>query len=536
MINRGISAILIILFCLLSLRIGEVFAADNVITISCQDLVCSINNELLGNNLLGHDPSAYRIHMKKYYGNADFGAGIWDSKWNESNSDVIALAKGIGIGALRFPGGCGTHHYDWKKAIGNNREHFLFGIDEFLKVCEEIGAEPIITVSYFTGDENDAADLVEYLNYPNDGSNPNGGTDWAAERAKNGHPEPYNVNYFEIGNEVYHGNHKDIKKVKPEEYVKRFLLYYFSMKHIDPGIKVGAVLHTKEWNRKVLSGVSDKVDFGIVHTYPTIKWGKKLSNYSASEIFTGTFAMPEERYQKEFEEIQKQFFELTGKQIDLAITEFNCGFVQDKPVPYRHTLGCALVNAELLKIFMRPENNILMANYWNFCNEYWGMIANRFKGNYDTFRRPYYKRPNYYVFEMYNKHFGNYLLDTEVESESYTVNLRKYYSDLPAKAEVPYLSVNASTNEAEDRVYLMVINKNLENSETATIDLKDFIPADQINTWVLNGPKIDSTNEGNPNTVKVRHKNYKIDGNQFEFTFEPHSLTAIEISREEGEE
>ena len=36
----------------------------------------------------------------------------------------------------------------------------------------------------------DAADLVEYCNAPNNGSNPNGGTDWAAVRAQNGHPQP----------------------------------------------------------------------------------------------------------------------------------------------------------------------------------------------------------------------------------------------------------------------------------------------------------------------------------------------------------
>jgi alpha-N-arabinofuranosidase len=59
------------------------------------------------------------------------------------------------------------------------------------------------------GNAKDAADLVEYLNSPNDGSNPNDGTDWAAVRAANGHPEPYNIKYFEIGNEMF---------LKPQRY------------------------------------------------------------------------------------------------------------------------------------------------------------------------------------------------------------------------------------------------------------------------------------------------------------------------------
>jgi len=50
--------------------------------------------------------------------------------------------------------------------------------------------------------------------------------DWAAERARNGHPRPYNVKYFEIGNEEWHGDHRNIKRVLPQEYGQRYLKYY----------------------------------------------------------------------------------------------------------------------------------------------------------------------------------------------------------------------------------------------------------------------------------------------------------------------
>jgi len=58
------------------------------------------------------------------------------------------------------------------------------------------------------GNANDAADLIEYLNSPNNGSNPNGGVDWAAVRAANGHPEPYGIKSFEIGNEMFFINQR----------------------------------------------------------------------------------------------------------------------------------------------------------------------------------------------------------------------------------------------------------------------------------------------------------------------------------------
>ena len=86
-------------------------------------------------------------------------------------------------------------------------------------------------------------------------------------------------------------------------------------------------------------------------------------------------------------------------------------------------------------------------------------------------------------------------------------------------------------NRDGDRVYLMVINKNMDESITSSIELKDFVPAAEASAWVLNGPAIDATNENSDENVKVSHKKIKIKNNPFEFTFEPHSLTAIEMDR-----
>ena len=83
--------------------------------------------------------------------------------------------------------------------------------------------------------------------------------------------------------------------------------------------------------------------------------------------------------------------EKSGKDLSLAITEYNGWFVQEEPVPYRHCLGTALLNAEILRIFMKPEHKVLMANYWNFVNEYWGMVANGFDGTEKTLHNQYYK-------------------------------------------------------------------------------------------------------------------------------------------------
>jgi alpha-N-arabinofuranosidase len=88
--------------------------------------------------------------------------------------------------------------------------------------------------------------------------------------------------------------------------------------------------------------------------------------------------------------------------------------VQEKPTPYRHCLGNALINAEMLRVFLRPQNRIVMANFWQFANEYWGQVKGYVhKGD------PLVKRPQYFPFELYHNHFGAELLDARVECGRY---------------------------------------------------------------------------------------------------------------------
>jgi len=654
---------------------------------NCQDtakIVVYVNNQLgklnrfvFGNNLLGH-----WLKRSPHVQNANYGAGIWDGKWDEPCYDVVNLAIGAGVSVLRFPGGCGTHSYNWKEAVGKKRKAFWFGIDEFLKVCSLVGAEPVITVSFFTGDEEDAADLVEYLNALDDGSNPNDGVDWAHIRATSGHPAPYNVNFFEIGNEVWHGNHKDIKQVTASEYAERYLRYYKAMKAVDGSVKIGVILHSLDWDKAVINQIGKKFDFVVMHIYPYGGREKDVAGKEPDEIFKKMFFKVKQQ-EWNIETTHNLINDLIGEDRPIAVTEFNGWFVQDRPVPYRHCLGTALINADLLRIFMKPENNILMANYWNFVNEYWGMVANGFKGNYRDLYRPYYKRPNYFVFELYHKHFGDVLVASDVDCGGYDVTgygqfvsnlllkngkfevvsgnlvegkrwqiwdfegvsaveaegilkidfikphgFNYYHSRMSVKVKpdtyyrlsgyiktehlvddrgvclevqdgrgwdkthsavstkkvkgesdwvyveaiyktlpdakdvsiiarrigekgplkgkaffkgvrfeeltplvdtkIPYLSVNASKSRDNSKVFIMVVNRNLEDEVKAEVEVKGVEGIAGVKAWVLNGPSVDATNEGRMR-VKVREVDVGgVEGNRFYMSFEPHSVTAVE--------
>ncbi|KAJ5113634.1 alpha-N-arabinofuranosidase C [Penicillium angulare] len=71
-----------------------------------------------------------------------------------------------------------------------------FGTDEFMKWCSQAKAEPCIYLNMGTGTLDEAIEWLEYCNSTGDCS-------FAQLRRQNGHEKPYNVKYWELGNEVY---------------------------------------------------------------------------------------------------------------------------------------------------------------------------------------------------------------------------------------------------------------------------------------------------------------------------------------------
>ena len=122
--------------------------------------------------------------------------------------DVVQAIKDVHPAILRWGGSaCDPGEYRWKQGIGDRDRRTPFrnkvwgridpndvGIDEFCQFCELTGVEPLICLSFSDGPQS-AADLVEYCNGETN-------TPWGAKRAANGHPAPYRVKYWQVGNEI----------------------------------------------------------------------------------------------------------------------------------------------------------------------------------------------------------------------------------------------------------------------------------------------------------------------------------------------
>jgi len=139
--------------------------------------------------------------------------------------DTISLLKQIKSGFWRF-GGNYTSNYDWYDAIGDRdrrppdwdyawgqMQTNDLGPDEFAEFCKLIGVEPYISVNAGLGDAHSAAQEVEYMNGPIASA-------MGALRAKNGHPSPYGIKFWNIGNEPWGAWQ-----------IGRTDLKYFMMKH-----------------------------------------------------------------------------------------------------------------------------------------------------------------------------------------------------------------------------------------------------------------------------------------------------------------
>ncbi len=124
----------------------------------------------------------------------------------EVRSGIKSLLRELGVRSLRWPGGTDADTLDWRQTIGplprrgeqpgsfGDLQTPSFGLHEYLDLCEEIGAQPVIGINA-TDTEESAAELVEYvLGDPN--------TPQGKRRAGNGRTGPWPAaRLFEIGNE-----------------------------------------------------------------------------------------------------------------------------------------------------------------------------------------------------------------------------------------------------------------------------------------------------------------------------------------------
>ncbi len=480
------------------------------------------------------------------------GNGIWDEKKDALDTDMIRLGKDLGTSLLRFPGGFFSDFYHWREGIGsrNSRPQSRmlaagslspnnFGTEEALQYAEATGSNLLITVNVATGTAEEAADWVRYVN--------------------NGQRR---VEYWEIGNELYVDLSKfdrSVTAIPPDEYARRFLEYAAAMRAVDPTIKLGAVLDFNygattyraypDWTDVVLRIAGPEIDFVAVHNAfaPVLYLDEGLN---ARMVYSSMLAAPLE-IKDTLRKLVQKIHDINGadSRIRIGLSEWGPLFHDDPSsrfVDHGKTLGSALFVASLLKA-MIEEPRMMLATAFKLVD---GLTT----GWIGTRHGEYIPKAPYYALEMYARHFGSVLVDSQTVSPTYETRSIGWVDSIK---EVPYLEAIASRGEDNQTLYIMVINKHFDRAVQGQINLQGFCASEEAMAWTLNGTAIDANTGtelvpipgapqwadqvsavpdgrfqfGSPEEVQMVGSPFRIDGppqiNRFFYYFPPHSVTSL---------
>jgi alpha-N-arabinofuranosidase len=422
--------------------------------------------------------------------------------------DTVALMKEMNCGFLRLPGGNFVSGYDWKNTIGDpDKRPPVFdyawnavqpndaGVDELLVMCELMGVDPYWCVDTGFGEPRSGGELVEYVNGA--ATTPKG-----ALRAANGHPEPYRVKFWNIGNEMY--GHWQLGHMSLDQYCIKHNLFAKAMRKADPSIVIiasGAMPDEmtvtqampvpgqvqvafgsdRDWTGGLLKDSWGNFEILAEHAYPSD--GKRFDLAKADyvpvdEPLVEWARRPANRVRlkaEAWEEYKKRFPALNDGKITVSLDEWAYRFPQD--------LKLDLAIAMLMNESFRHTDFLKMIAYtmgmsWLDYNRTDSVVSG-----------------SGVVFQLYNKHFGTIPVEvagnSPVPAPQWPVG-----GDQPrVNAGSPTYPLDVSAALTSDRKALTVAVVNATDSaQQMDIDLAGFRPLAQGRMWRLTAPSLDAAN------------------------------------------
>lgn len=396
--------------------------------------------------------------------------------------DVVEAVRALKPGIIRFGGSAlddaNLGEFQWRDTIGDPDHRRPFrawgglqptgpGLEEIVQFCHAVGAEPLICVRIMKSTPESAAEEVQYFN---------GGVDtpMGALRAKNGHPEPYHIRFWQVGNER-----------SGREYEERLPLFCRAMRQADPTIKLLSSYPTAG----VLQKAGALLDYVCPHHYG-------CDNLSAMA--------------NDFDAIRRLIAEeAPGRKIRVGVTEWNT------------TAGDAGPRRAMLWTL---ENALACSRYHNLLHRYCDLaeIANRSNlinsfcsGILQTDNHRLYKTPTYYAQQLYATLAGNRPL--------------KLRSDLPLEIG-PDLSATLSADGST--LTLFAINPTGQEISRPLVLSAFGAQGQQAEVWTLSdrhhAGEPDVTNSfAEPERIAPVHSAFHAPSARFTYAFPPYSLTVL---------
>jgi alpha-L-arabinofuranosidase len=435
--------------------------------------------------------------------------------------DVLDALRRLNMPIIRYPGGNFVSGYRWMDGVGplENRpsrpelawetvESNHFGTNEFIQFCRKIKTEPYLVVNCGDGDMREARDWVEYCNSSQE-------TALTKLRRQHGFAAPHNVKYWGIGNEV--DGEWQIGYKTPEEYARAYKEFAKVMRWVDPSIKLLASLISNwraefvERTQLLLDHASDFIDYMAIHWYVGNSENDFAKYMTTSEFFEERISVTEGLIKAM--KLQRNI----TRPIKIAVDEWNVWYrARGETLEERnnleeiYNLEDALVVAMHFNAFIRHAQSVKMANIAQIVN----VIA------------PIFTNPNglflqtiFYPFELYSRTCGNIALDPFWKGDTFSAG---------EHTALRTLDVSASLNESEKSLTIFVVNRSQTDALETTISLDSGDFAGDFQAHVINGPDIKAINSfDQPNQVGVKTAVLTAERKQLNYTFEPHSVTAL---------
>ena len=436
--------------------------------------------------------------------------------------DTIAAFREIGMRVIRFPGGTPADFYRWRDGIGPRSErprtwnYFFggestngFGTDEFLRLCETVGASASIKLNPISLPLQDALDWMQYCNYGGD-------SDLANARRANGHPEPYDVRHWIIGNET-------TDTWSPEDYASLVFRWTFFLRQVDPASKIVAEGSTEDWNERFLKRFSELSKEGGIASNDEVQIrGQGIRIQPGWKIHALGLKYPSEKViQSAIESITRYFGE---DSIELCVEEWQAQteFTNGWPESWLRTMSIyeivlqqgqsnltyendarmdgALILAESMHLYMRYARSVKSASFLYPTNAWTPLIKTR--------GPDFVRTPHYHAFRLLNLHERATVVGVEKEEKS-------------------DLDVMASLDEGSGTLTVSLVNRG-ERSVDASLRLGGEAQWQSASATVLTGSAADENTFDDPEKVIPRESDVSVTEGRLSVSCEPGSLTVVQ--------
>jgi len=442
-------------------------------------------------------------------------------------SDVIAALRALHVPVVRWPGGCFADEYHWRDGIGPRAarpitlntnwggvpESNAFGTHEFLDFAELIGADAYINGNLGTGSAREMAEWLQYMTSDK-------ATSLTAERARNGHPAPWKIAYFAVGNEAWGcgGN------MTPDHYVD---LYRQSANFLKAPAGARPVLvasggndNDTSWTTALVSKV--KRDMGAVsfhyYTIPGDKWQSKGPTTGFGEdqwISTLAHTLRMEDYIAQNSAIMDTYD--PARKIAFAVDEWGTWYDPEagrEPgfLYQQNTLRDAIVAALNFNVFHHHAERVRLANVAQMINVLQAMILTKGPQMILT--------PTYHAFKMFEPFQDATYLPAEATIPRYSLG----------NASVPAVSLSAARTAA-GAIAVALVNLDPHKAMPMTLALSGTAALSQAKGTLLTAAAMDAHNTfENPSAVQpVAFTAVSLNRGTVTLTLPPKSIVVLDL-------